>query len=248
MKPYVIGTLVVLTTIMAWHSEADTPADQAQQLSEQSHRGGWVSPSDPWAPRPSEISPAQDGAYRRGYSLGDGFEPGYGTTPESAQGGDYPPGQSYQPWQAYPPVQGYGAYAGYEPGWGYGATQTWPAGTVRLSLVDQNHDGVISDDEAAVRQEEAFIRRDKDGDGVLVPQEYINFRAGDSAAWGVDASWRQAQQSRKERWFREMDVNGDARVDKVEFMAAAQRRYEAADLDSDGKVSVWEFRSQRNRN
>jgi hypothetical protein len=42
-----------------------------------------------------------------------------------------------------------------------------------------------------------------------------------------------------------MDTDADGRVSQAEFMAAGQTRFVEADLDQDGKVTVWEFRSRR---
>ena len=40
-----------------------------------------------------------------------------------------------------------------------------------------------------------------------------------------------------------MDKNGDGSVDHAEFIVWHEARYQAADLNKDGKVSVWEFRA-----
>ena len=42
-----------------------------------------------------------------------------------------------------------------------------------------------------------------------------------------------------------MDTDENGTVSQVEFLMAAKIRFEASDLDKDGSVTVWEFRSVR---
>ena len=46
--------------------------------------------------------------------------------------------------------------------------------------------------------------------------------------------------------FKAMDGDGDDTVTLAEFMSKVQANYDAADANADGKVTIWEFRAQRN--
>ncbi len=94
--------------------------------------------------------------------------------------------------------------------------------------LDSNGDGLVSADEAAARREAAFVSLDADGDGALSPAEQ---RAIVPSPGGRDR-------------FRALDTNADDAVDRAEFMAGGKRHYEASDLDADGAVTVWEYRSR----
>ena len=111
-----------------------------------------------------------------------------------------------------------------------------------FGVIDSNHDGVISDDEAAARWEEVFAAMDADGDGSLTQEEYMAVRMGPGAGWGPR---HEARQARKRDRFKSMDRNSDNKVSKAEFIEEGRQQFKAADNNKDGKVTAWEFRSSR---
>ena len=113
----------------------------------------------------------------------------------------------------------------------------------RMATIDENHDGVISDDEAASQVEAVFLAMDADDDGELTEEEYMTVRMGPQNGWNEDR--QKAMQERKRARFAPMDTDKSGKVSKAEFIAAGKARFEAADTDKDGKVTPWEFRAQR---
>lgn len=113
-------------------------------------------------------------------------------------------------------------------------------------IVDIDGDSVVSHAEAAANREEMFVNMDADEDGALTGEEYmaVGFGPGAMMAGGAGPFHAQAQE-RKAAAFAAMDGDGDGDVDQREWMVAGEERFGAADLDGDGAVSVWEFRSVR---
>lgn len=134
------------------------------------------------------------------------------------------------------------ASAQQEPGSGMGSSIMGPGQGMRIWRVDTNGDAVISTDEAAAWQEEAFAAMDADGDGELTKEEYVAVHLGPGSGTGPRAT---AMTERKEARFAEADRNTDGKLALDEFMASGEARFTKADRDSDGKVSVWEFRAAR---
>jgi hypothetical protein len=139
------------------------------------------------------------------------------------------------------PSYGYGPAYGqqYRPRIGWSMTQA-----VMARTVDENGDGVISDDEAAARYEELFATIDADGDGMLTNHEYMAVRRGAAAEEVFYGPRNQQMHERKRNRFQTMDANGDGKVSQSEFMVGCRERFQASDLDKDGKVTAWEFRSR----
>lgn len=168
------------------------------------------------------------------------------------------PGYAYEHWPAcgpdfaFVPGPGYG-YEGepvYDPETGMRegtmAYGMGPGGHIgRMGrIMDQNGDGVLSDDEVASRHEEVFDALDADGDGTLTENEFL---AGAASAYRGPRHLERKdrlEQHRRNR-FSTMDRNRDGKVSQEEYMAAARDQFRASDLDKDGKVTVWEFRSRR---
>lgn len=117
-----------------------------------------------------------------------------------------------------------------------------PGQGMRMWRVDTDGDAMISADEAAAWQEEAFAAMDADADGELTKEEYLAVHFGPGGGAGPRAK---VMAERKEARFAEADRNSDGKLTLEEFMAAGQARFARADRDSDGKVSVWEFRAAR---
>lgn len=113
----------------------------------------------------------------------------------------------------------------------------------RMAMVDTNHDGVISDDEAAAQVEAVFLAMDADDDGELTEDEYMTVRMGPQR--GLNEDRQKMMQERKRARFGGIDTDKSGKVSKAEFIAAGKARFDAADTDKDGRVTPWEFRAQR---
>jgi hypothetical protein len=161
----------------------------------------------------------------------------------------YGMGQGYGMGPGY--GQGYGP--GYGPGYGMGPGMMGPGATGMGGMrgfggrppVDPDHDGIVSNTEAATHFEEAFMAMDGDDDGTLTLEEFssVFFGQGPHMAWRGDGV--QQWQERKEARFKEMDANKDNTVTREEFIAYGKNRFEESDRDKDGKVTVWEFMARR---
>lgn len=129
--------------------------------------------------------------------------------------------------------------------WGQGGGWGMQGGGMRgpgIRLVDANGDGTVSADEAASMAEAMFDRMDDDGDDRISREEFL-----DLPDRPMMPDRMQAMQARREARFKAMDRNGDGFVDHDEWVAFHRDRHQAADLDRDGKVSPWEFRSAMRR-
>lgn len=109
--------------------------------------------------------------------------------------------------------------------------------------IDENADGIVSASEASQHASIGFALFDGDEDGQISEDEYL-----DSANPRMSRGRRNVERlfvSRVAR-FKAIDADGDTNVTLAEFMTNAQVSYEAADANSDGIISVWEFRAQQN--
>lgn len=107
-------------------------------------------------------------------------------------------------------------------------------------FIDSNSDGIISDEEAAERHEEMFAMFDSNEVGQLTSDEFLSMQMG--SGMGIHHEQRQTEKSER---FEAMDSDSDGLLSQAEFLQAGQQWYENSDLDGDGRVSVWEYRSQR---
>ncbi|WP_373503047.1 EF-hand domain-containing protein [Aestuariivirga sp.] len=131
-------------------------------------------------------------------------------------------------------------------GWGHGSGRGGMMGNPgfmgRMATIDNDGDGMISDDEAAAQVEAVFLAMDSDDDGELTEEEYMTVRMGSGE--GRNPSRKAQMQERKKARFTEMDTGKNGKVSKAEFIGGGKARFEAADTDKDGKVTPWEFRAQ----
>ena len=160
------------------------------------------------------------------------------------QQGPYPCGPGYG-WQQGPAYfQGQWTGRGYGPGYGFGGG---PGGGQqfmgRFGTIDQDHNGVVTAEEAAGNIEVVFNLMDWNEDDRLTYEEFMSVRMGPGA--GYNSLRTQAALAEKERRFQDMDTDEDGQVDRWEFVKAGEARFLASDADEDGEVTPWEFRASR---
>jgi len=149
-------------------------------------------------------------------------------------------------------------YAQQTPGWGTGPaipvppiTGDIPTGTaqdfadmmLRLrqpapmpSMVDQNHDRTVSDEEAAAHAEAIFVALDSDGDRALSPDEI------ERRTFVVMFAQPQTEEPEPSDRFTALDGNADGTVSKAEFLDVARAHYEASRDPVTDTVTPWSYR------
>lgn len=103
--------------------------------------------------------------------------------------------------------------------------------------VDGNHDGIVSDEEAASHAEAVFAALDMDGDRSLSPAEID--RRSLPVMFAVPEVGEEPELSDR---FVALDGNGDGAVSKSEFLDVAHAHYEAARDPASGEVTPWSYR------
>lgn len=99
------------------------------------------------------------------------------------------------------------------------------AAAKRLAELDANHDGFVSAEEYAASARSLYAQFDARHDGKVTAAEIASSpRAGDRAVHVAT------------HLVARMDANGDGRVSRDEFLAAAKRRFARLDRDGDGFV------------
>ncbi len=129
-------------------------------------------------------------------------------------------------------------------GYHYGRHITSPH---MVRVIDENQDGLISEDEAAAWHEEAFLQMDSNEDHILTLEEFMSARLGPGAYRTLTPEQETNRFLRKQRRFQAMAPDADGKTSKADFMASGKERYKASDLDGDGQVTVWEFRAHRRK-
>jgi Ca2+-binding EF-hand superfamily protein len=115
----------------------------------------------------------------------------------------------------------------------------------KFAAVDTNHDGAISREEAAAapKLSGVFDQIDADHDGRLLPAElkaYAKTHRGSKGEMGQKAA-------KPGRDFSTFDTNHDGVItrDEVAGNPKAMKRFEAADADRDGRVTMQEAQAIR---
>lgn len=98
--------------------------------------------------------------------------------------------------------------------------------------MDANGDGKVTADELEARQAALLEAADADGDGAITKEELKTYR-------------KAKRDARREA--RNPDANGDGLVDRVEFQAAADKRFDRMDKNGDGVLSEDERRKKRGK-
>ncbi len=111
------------------------------------------------------------------------------------------------------------------------------------TTIDKDHNGVVSEEEAADHAEFVFGLTDWNEDGLITLEEFLSTRPG--PGFRLDIARERVILDMKEANFRSMDANGDGLVQKAEFLNAARERFLASDSDGNGQVTPWEFRASR---
>ncbi len=96
--------------------------------------------------------------------------------------------------------------------------------------MDANGDGVVTAAEMDAQQAELIAAADANGDGGVSKEEMRSYRKTKREEW-------RAQNN--------PDANGDGVVDRIEFQAAADKRFDRMDKDGDGVLSEDERRQRR---
>ena len=103
-----------------------------------------------------------------------------------------------------------------------------------FDAADRNGDGVISREEFEATRAENFSRRDRNQDGFI-----------DSADLGQRAAARPALADGIGRAQQRMDVNGDGKLSKEEFVKGGLDLFERADTDGNGSIDAKELQAVR---
>lgn len=165
-----------------------------------------------------------------------------------------PAGYGYTPRLAYPyfpPPWSSGYGYGWWPPVDYGGMMGWrtPSGAGQFpaaSDIDVDGDGMVSELEAMRQYDRVFQGMDTNQDGKVTGSEFQAAQGGPGRVSG-GPRWAAPMTARNSNCFQVMDRDGDGEIRRDEFVQAAKGQFQAADLNGDGKVTVWEFLARNQR-
>lgn len=132
----------------------------------------------------------------------------------------------------------------------------------RFAKMDANSDGVINAADREARRGQMFDKLDSDNNGSISEAEFNARHAGHQAKRGEHAG-HAAMEGGKRHDMRghrmggrgmmggrmgmakAADTNGDSAISRAEFIAAALKRFDTADADSNGTVTAAERKAAR---
>ncbi|MGH6929074.1 MAG: EF-hand domain-containing protein [Dongiaceae bacterium] len=109
-----------------------------------------------------------------------------------------------------------------------------------LYRADSDGDGALGAAEGEAMAGRMFEHRDADGDAVLTRDEFMATKGGRPSA-----DQKAKLEAVRARRFADMDKSGDGQVSAEEYVAAARGRFDAADANSDRRVTMEELRTLR---
>lgn len=118
-----------------------------------------------------------------------------------------------------------------------------------VKRVDADHDGTISLAEAQAYAGKRFDRIDKTHKGYLTVDDFEG-RVKAAIARTDDAKKKARLEHRLPRIeaaFKKLDGNGDGKITREEYVAAASARFAAADANHDGKLTAQEIEAVHGR-
>jgi hypothetical protein len=172
-------------------------------------------------------------------------QPGHGHGPMHMYGWGYGHGPMMGGYGPGHMMWGYGPMMG---GYGYGPMMGPPGrgpAVTQLGMLDTNGNGIVEEEEAAVRHESMFAAMDTDGDDALTEDEMLAIRMGPGPMAPSAGPRAERRRERLTKRFELMDKDTDGQVSRSEFMGYGAERFKALDQDGDGTVTVWEFRAHR---
>jgi hypothetical protein len=101
--------------------------------------------------------------------------------------------------------------------------------------IDTDGNGSISESELATWRSSAIFRLDTDGDGKVTKQEVDAYMAQQQSQGGKPQD--------SSAFFQAYDTNGDGAVDQNELKAGGHRRFQSADTDANGQLSMQEWQA-----
>ncbi|MEO1252886.1 MAG: hypothetical protein AAFW81_11150 [Pseudomonadota bacterium] len=105
-------------------------------------------------------------------------------------------------------------------------------GARHFEKLDANSDGKITAAEMSAHHQEMIDAADFDGDGALTEEEIAAHREKKRAEWRENNN---------------PDINGDGVIDRIEFLDAAEARFDRMDKNADGVLSDDEKPKRRGR-
>ena len=106
------------------------------------------------------------------------------------------------------------------------------------AAIDANGDAMISRDEFLAHVESVFAVMDQKNDGKVTKDEFVSLHMGQGGGMGPRAQGRQTIKAAR---FDAIDANRDSVIDKTEFMTWEMARFDNADIEHKGKLSLQKF-------